>query len=345
MSDRLYIRLYKLRFVFAGLLIIGNLFVISILISELGDNRVQAKPKQAQIATMYDNPNVVTSGMFRIADGFGQAMDSAGYAIGSGVQAGASATAHAGQVVARGTWTGVTTVARGTWTGVTTAARATGTGIAFVGRGVGKSAVFVGHTVGNGLVFVAKIPANILGFVSKTATASTITRPSANAQVPVIDPQAPIVVAGNVPLLAVKEAAPPVKVSHTEGHWPIHGKITTRFGVPHWPYQPTHTGLDISSQRRSGVTAVHPFKPGRVIERVYSKYGLGNHVVVDHGGGLTSVYAHLASITVRVGHNVNRATIIGYEGSTGLSTGTHLHFEIRLKGRPVDPWPYITGQR
>jgi murein DD-endopeptidase MepM/ murein hydrolase activator NlpD len=71
---------------------------------------------------------------------------------------------------------------------------------------------------------------------------------------------------------------------------------------------------------------------------------LGNHVIVDHGNGVTSVYAHLHSISVQVGQDVTLDTTLGLEGSTGASTGTHLHFEIRVNGQAANPQQFISGQ-
>jgi murein DD-endopeptidase MepM/ murein hydrolase activator NlpD len=70
---------------------------------------------------------------------------------------------------------------------------------------------------------------------------------------------------------------------------------------------------------------------------------LGNHVVVDHGNGVTSVYGHLDSTAVAIGQQVDLNTILGYEGTTGVSTGVHLHFEIRVQGQAADPRQFISG--
>lgn len=101
--------------------------------------------------------------------------------------------------------------------------------------------------------------------------------------------------------------------------------------------------MDISSGNRSGVMPIKPFRAGVVVEAVHTRYGLGNHVVVDHGEGITSTYAHLYSIAVHVGQPVGTDTALGQEGSTGVSTGTHLHFEIRKDGQLQNPQDYIAG--
>ncbi len=71
--------------------------------------------------------------------------------------------------------------------------------------------------------------------------------------------------------------------------------------------------------------------------------GYGTYVIVDHGRGLLTLYGHMAVVSVRSGQRVSRGQPIGVEGSTGASTGVHLHFEVRLGGTPVDPRPYLTG--
>ncbi len=125
--------------------------------------------------------------------------------------------------------------------------------------------------------------------------------------------------------------------------WPLGGRVTTEFGVPHRPWQHTHSGIDITSARLSGVAPIETFKHGTVSKTVHSYRGLGNYVVVDHEPGLQSLYAHLSRIIVAEGQSIDTGTTIGYEGSTGNSTGPHLHFEIRQNGTPVNPRLFING--
>jgi murein DD-endopeptidase MepM/ murein hydrolase activator NlpD len=69
--------------------------------------------------------------------------------------------------------------------------------------------------------------------------------------------------------------------------------------------------------------------------------GYGNFVIIDHGGGIATAYGHNTSLTVAVGQHVDQGTVIAYSGSTGHSTGPHVHFEVRVNGSPVDPLGYL----
>lgn len=101
-----------------------------------------------------------------------------------------------------------------------------------------------------------------------------------------------------------------------------------------------HSGVDLASLPRPGT--VHASHAGTVTA-AGPRGSYGNAVDIDHGGGITTRYAHLARIDITVGATVTAGQRIGTEGSTGASTGSHLHFEVRVNGTPVDPEPFMAA--
>lgn len=99
-----------------------------------------------------------------------------------------------------------------------------------------------------------------------------------------------------------------------------------------------HTGIDLTG---ACSTAVFAAGAGTVIEAGWSPYGGGNRIVMDHGNGLKTTYNHLASIGVSVGQTLARGALIAGVGTTGNSTGCHLHFEVMVNGRTVNPAAFI----
>jgi murein DD-endopeptidase MepM/ murein hydrolase activator NlpD len=116
--------------------------------------------------------------------------------------------------------------------------------------------------------------------------------------------------------------------------WPVNGPITSPFGMR---WGSLHPGIDIGAG--SG-TPIHAAATGRVIVSGYNG-GYGNLLVIDHGRGLATAYAHQSRLAASVGQSVAQGQVIGYVGSTGFSTGPHLHFEVRVNGTPVDPLGYL----
>jgi murein DD-endopeptidase MepM/ murein hydrolase activator NlpD len=122
--------------------------------------------------------------------------------------------------------------------------------------------------------------------------------------------------------------------------WPVNGPVLSPFGWRIHPilgYKKLHTGLDIGVGY--GVP-IHAAGSGTVIYATWMG-GYGNVIIIDHGDGLSTLYAHQSGLAVGTGARVVRGQTIGYVGSTGFSTGPHLHFEVRVNGNPVDPMGYL----
>ena len=127
--------------------------------------------------------------------------------------------------------------------------------------------------------------------------------------------------------------------------WPAPGytTITSRYGMRIHPILKTarvHTGTDIAMPTGSYVIAAND---GVVIKSMYVT-GYGNMVMIDHGGGVSTLYGHGSELIAQTGQEVKKGDIIMKAGSTGWSTGPHLHFEVRINGTAVDSLPYITNQ-
>jgi murein DD-endopeptidase MepM/ murein hydrolase activator NlpD len=128
--------------------------------------------------------------------------------------------------------------------------------------------------------------------------------------------------------------------------WPIAGaRITQPFGPsnvllepPLGPYPHFHTGIDLAAPFGTPVTAA---AGGVVVAVANTTVGYGNYVIVAHGGGIMTLYGHLLETDVQVGDQVARGQRVGLEGSSGLSTGPHLHFELRVNGQVTNPMPYL----
>jgi murein DD-endopeptidase MepM/ murein hydrolase activator NlpD len=116
--------------------------------------------------------------------------------------------------------------------------------------------------------------------------------------------------------------------------WPVSGPVTSGYG---WRWGRMHEGIDIAVGTGTPVVAA---AAGTVIQAGWLG-GYGNLVVVDHGNGLATAYAHNSSLAVGVGQAVGQGQVLAYSGSTGNSSGPHVHFEVRVNGAAVDPLGYL----
>jgi murein DD-endopeptidase MepM/ murein hydrolase activator NlpD len=122
--------------------------------------------------------------------------------------------------------------------------------------------------------------------------------------------------------------------------WPAIGPITTPFGVPGpmW-VGGFHTGIDIGAPFGSPIVAA---ADGTVeAAELDQQHGYGNYVLIDHGNGYETLYAHQSHMAVDAGQSVKQGQVIGYVGMTGFATGPHLHFEVRHNGTKIDPQPLL----
>jgi len=144
---------------------------------------------------------------------------------------------------------------------------------------------------------------------------------------------APDGVAGRGTFRALRAALPRCPIALA---WPLQAPIASPFGPRGNGF---HPGIDLAAPTGTRVGAA---AAGRVVFAAYDPSGYGSLVEVAHGGGVLSMYAHLSTISVRVGQSVATGTRVGRVGSTGEATGPHLHFEVRVRGAAVDPVPSLS---
>ncbi len=135
------------------------------------------------------------------------------------------------------------------------------------------------------------------------------------------------------------------KLAHTPSIWPTRGWFMRGFGMQNDPftgYPQMHRGVDISNAVGTPIVAT---AIGRVVRVGFDPGGLGNLVTVDHGFGYVTRYGHLSKILVKNGQAVTRGQIIGLMGSTGYSTGSHIHYEVYRNGKALNPREFMLNQQ
>lgn len=127
--------------------------------------------------------------------------------------------------------------------------------------------------------------------------------------------------------------------------FPTSGRITSGFGSrigPRTGRLEKHTGWDIATSLGSIVRAT---APGVVQTAGWTNIGYGLHIIIDHGYGIKTLYGHLSKLLVSPGREIQIGDVIGLVGSTGNSTGPHLHYEVRINNTPINPGPYLYHER
>lgn len=133
-------------------------------------------------------------------------------------------------------------------------------------------------------------------------------------------------------VLKLAESTKPKQTAARDFQWPVKGQITSKFG---WRNGRPHKGIDIWSAAKSQAR-IYASRGGIVTRSGYTN-GYGNLVVIDHGNGWVSYYAHLSRISLGKGQRVESGEVVGNMGKTGNATGYHLHFEIRKNGEAINP--------
>jgi len=161
-----------------------------------------------------------------------------------------------------------------------------------------------------------------------------------------------LVTAGVLTLLTLAAAAVfQGRLPNDAAGWqpPLVAPVTQRFGCTAWPFEPVggqcpprapyfHSGVDLAAAEG---TEVHAAAAGKLEVLPFDPAGFGTALLLDHGAGQSSLYAHLSAILAEPKALVGAGQVIARVGSTGHSTGPHLHFEIRVDGRPVDPLAWL----
>jgi murein DD-endopeptidase MepM/ murein hydrolase activator NlpD len=140
--------------------------------------------------------------------------------------------------------------------------------------------------------------------------------------------------AGLMPAMSFADSA------YTPSIWPVMGHITDGFGERLDPFSGEgafHTGVDVASDYGA---PVHATADG-IVTIAENHAGYGRLVVIDHGFGITTWYAHLSAFSAIPGARIKRGEVVGYTGISGRSTGPHVHYEVRMNNAPVNPWRYM----
>ena len=127
------------------------------------------------------------------------------------------------------------------------------------------------------------------------------------------------------------------RLAKTPSGWPLYGPIVSRYGWRASPWVGFHTGVDITAVYGAPIRCT----ASGVVETAGWRQGYGRAIVINHGNGLSTLYGHCSSLAVKSGQVVKRGQLIGYVGTSGFSTGPHLHYEVRRNDRPINPVAFL----
>jgi murein DD-endopeptidase MepM/ murein hydrolase activator NlpD len=127
------------------------------------------------------------------------------------------------------------------------------------------------------------------------------------------------------------------RMASTPSSWPIYGRVVSLFGYRAYPWRGFHSGVDIHASYGAPARATAP----GIVGYVGWRRGYGKLVEINHGNGVSTLYAHNSNYAVRVGQRVRKGQIVSYVGTTGWTTGPHLHYEVRRWDRPLNPVAFL----
>ena len=184
------------------------------------------------------------------------------------------------------------------------------------------------------------LPALIAAIFALAFFALAFVRPNSTFAVALDQPTAATIPTTAAP---TRNEAGPVRadiLARTPSIWPVTGVVTSTFGWRKSPFEDEkelHSGIDIAVHLGAPVVAT---ADGKVVQSGPAG-GYGNLVQLDHGNGIATLYGHNSRLAVQVGETVKKGQVISYVGSTGRSTGPHVHYEIRKNDTAIDPWTYL----
>lgn len=180
--------------------------------------------------------------------------------------------------------------------------------------------------------------------LSATALFPNLYLPHPTYAIAQIQPKQPLANEASLTPTMNTKSIPLEKLATTPSIWPVSGTVTSSFGWRKSPFgnsSELHAGIDIAVNAGTPVVAT---ADGLVVQSGPFG-GYGNLVQIDHGNGISTLYGHNSQIAVNIGQSVKKGQVVSYAGSTGNSTGPHVHYEVRENDTSIDPWKYLVSHK